>query len=194
MKLWTWFINIAPTSWINFIFLKTNCVHGLSLQLGCPIFLKLWCQIKQSGFYHIFLLTVSITADTSAYCKREHCFTIWFCHHPFSQSLRSFHFTKRLTQASFWQVLHNYRDVIMSAMSSEITGVSIVYSTVCASTDQRKHQSSLSLEFLRAIHRLPMDFPHIGPVTRKMFSFDDAIMTRTDTSVFVHSYIEISVR
>ena len=33
----------------------------------------------------------------------------------------------------------HYSDVIMIAMTSQITGVLIVYSTVCSGTDQRKH-------------------------------------------------------
>ena len=40
-------------------------------------------------------------------------------------------------------------DAIMSAMVSQITGVSIVCSTVCWGTDQRKHQSSASLAFVK---------------------------------------------
>ena len=40
-------------------------------------------------------------------------------------------------------VMH-YNDVIMNAIPSLITGVSIVYSTVCSGADQRKHQSSAS--------------------------------------------------
>ena len=45
-----------------------------------------------------------------------------------------------------------YCDVIMSANSSEITGGSIVCSTVCSGADQSKHQSSASLTFVRGIH------------------------------------------
>ena len=45
----------------------------------------------------------------------------------------------------------------------------IVYSTVHACGDQRKHQSSASLAFVRGIHRWPVNSPHKGPVTRKMF-------------------------
>ena len=41
----------------------------------------------------------------------------------------------------------------MSAKASQITGVSIVYSTVCSVRDQRKHQSPASLVFVRGIHR-----------------------------------------
>ena len=50
-----------------------------------------------------------------------------------------------------------------------------VYWTVCSGADQRKHQSSASLAFVRGIHRWPVNSPHKGPVTRKMFPFDDVI-------------------
>ena len=65
----------------------------------------------------------------------------------------------------------------MSTMASQITGVSIVYSTICSGGDQRKHQSSTSLAFMRGIHRWPVNSPHKRPITRKMFPFDDVIMT-----------------
>ena len=40
----------------------------------------------------------------------------------------------------------------------------------------RKHRSSASLAFVWEIHRSPMNSPQKGPVTRKMFPFDDVIM------------------
>ena len=64
----------------------------------------------------------------------------------------------------------------MSAMASQITGVTIVYSTVCHGADQRKHLSFASLAFVMEIHRWPVDSPHKGQVTRKMVPFDDIIM------------------
>ena len=67
-------------------------------------------------------------------------------------------------------------DVIMSTMASQTTDVLVVCSTVCSDTDQRKEQSSASLTFVRRIHRWPVNSPHKGPVTRKMFPFDDIIM------------------
>ena len=70
----------------------------------------------------------------------------------------------------------HYSDVIISAMASQITGVSIVYSTVCSGADHRKHQSSVSLAFVRGIHRWPENSPHKGPVPRKMFPIYDVIM------------------
>ena len=72
----------------------------------------------------------------------------------------------------------HYGDVIMSAMASQVTSITIVYSTVYSGADQRKHQSSTSLAFVRGIHQWPMNSPHKGPVTRKMFPFDDVITIR----------------
>ena len=71
----------------------------------------------------------------------------------------------------------HYFDVMMRAVASQITSVSIVYSTVCSGADQRKQQSSTSLAYVRGIYRGPVNSPHKGPVTRKMFPFDDIIMT-----------------
>ena len=70
----------------------------------------------------------------------------------------------------------HYSDVIMSTMASQITSASIVYTTVCSGSDQRKHQSSAPLAFVRGIHRWPVKSPQKGPVTRKMFPFDDVLM------------------
>ena len=44
--------------------------------------------------------------------------------------------------------LDHYSDVIMSTMASQITSLAIVCSTVCLGKDQRKHQSSASLDFV----------------------------------------------
>ena len=78
----------------------------------------------------------------------------------------------------FWFALPpcHYNDVMMSATTSQVTSVTIVYSRVYSSADQRKHQSSASLAFVKRIHRWPMNSPHKGPVTRKMFPFGDVIM------------------
>ena len=73
-------------------------------------------------------------------------------------------------------IIMHYKHVIMSAMASQITSPMIVYSTVYSGTDERKHQSSASLAFVRGIHRWPVNSPHKGPVTRKKFPFDDVIM------------------
>ena len=51
----------------------------------------------------------------------------------------------------------------MSAMASQITGVSIGCSTVCSGAYQRKYQSSAPLAFVRRnYHRWPVVSPHKG--------------------------------
>ena len=67
----------------------------------------------------------------------------------------------------------HYSDVRMSAMVSQINSVSIIFSTVCSGADQRKHHSSASLSLTV---RRSLNPPHKGPVTRKMFPFNDVIM------------------
>ena len=76
--------------------------------------------------------------------------------------------------------LVHYSDVIMGVMASQITGLTSVYSNVYSGADQRKHQSSASLAFVRGIHWWPVNSPHKWPVTRKMFPFDDVIMCQFD--------------
>ena len=72
----------------------------------------------------------------------------------------------------------HYCDVSMGAKASQITSLTIVYSTVYSGTDQRKHQSSTSLAL-----------GHKGPVTRKMIPFDDVIMQYVDRG---QALVEIS--
>ena len=126
---------------------------------------------------------------------RTHCqmegqhggdYTQWTCH---SQSTVVGH-KHRGVYRGFWSHPHtqygddinsldaiHYNDVIMGAIASQITSLTIVFSTVYLDTDQRKHQSSASLAFARGIHRRPVNSPHKWPVTRKMFPLDDVIMS-----------------
>ena len=80
----------------------------------------------------------------------------------------------------------DYDDVILGAMASETTSFTMVHSTVYSDTDQRKHQSSVSLAFVRGIHRGPVNSPHKWPVTLKMFPFDDVIMRWATCQVPCH--------
>ena len=73
-----------------------------------------------------------------------------------------------------------YRDVILSVNASEITSIKIIYWNVYSGADQRKHQSSAPLAFVREIHRWQLNSPHKEPVTRKMFLFDDVSMQTAD--------------
>ena len=89
----------------------------------------------------------------------------------------------------------HYDDVIMSAMASQITSLTIVYSIVYSDADQRKYQSSASLAFVRGIHRGSVNSLHKWPVTRKMFPFDACRHQDNKDSLcltgitFIHTYI-----
>ena len=93
--------------------------------------------------------------------------------------------SRQLSCRDIWKIMtwcddkiqDHYGDVIMSTIASQITSLTIVYSTVYWGSDQRKHQSSASLAFVRGVHRWPVNSPHKWPVTRKMFPFDDVIMS-----------------
>ena len=81
----------------------------------------------------------------------------------------------------------------MDAIVSQITSLTIVYSTVYSDADQRKHQSSESLAFVWGIHRGPVNSPHKWPVTRKMSPFDNVIMVQDYgiSSTVMHYAIKI---
>ena len=87
--------------------------------------------------------------------------TAW-CDHPLSEFCFS--------QAPVCVICVHYNDVILGAIASQITSLTIVYSTVYSVADQRKHENSASLALW------PVNSPHNGPVSRKMFPFDDIIM------------------
>ena len=61
-------------------------------------------------------------------------------------------------------------------MASQITSVSIAYSTVCSGARQRKKYNSVALAFVGGIHWWLADSPNKAPVTRKLFPVDDVNM------------------
>ena len=70
----------------------------------------------------------------------------------------------------YWRVIRYYNaNVIMSAMASEITSHTIVYLSVYSGADQRKHQSSASLAFVRGIPRWPVNSRIKGQQRGKCF-------------------------
>ena len=87
---------------------------------------------------------------------------------------------------------HHYSDVIMGAIASQITSLTIVYLIVYSDADQRKHQSSPSLAFVWGINRWPMNFPHKGPVTRKIYPFDDVIIIHPQRVLGSHLFRNLS--
>ena len=115
---------------------------------------------------------------------------------PFYMKTQHQHFTKpqvqnKRSQYSTWNSQKtppispsHYGDVIIGAIASQITNLTIFYSTVYPDADQRKHQSSASMAFVWGIHRGPVNSPHKWPVTRKMFPFDDIIMMGEQRGVY----------
>ena len=73
---------------------------------------------------------------------------------PTSNQIVVGHFLNVLNWA---KSVSHYNDAIMSAMTSQITTLTIVYSTVYSGADQRKHHSSASMAFVCGIHRLPVN-------------------------------------
>ena len=80
----------------------------------------------------------------------------------------------------------HYNDVIMSAVASQITIVSIVWSTVGSGADQRKHQSSASLDLCKEFAD-DRWIPHTAQSMQRAsnaetFPFHDVIMDKIDTN------------
>ena len=70
-----------------------------------------------------------------------------------------------------WMI--RYNDVIMTTMASQITSLTIVYSKIYSDADQRKHQSSASLDFVWGIHRDRWIPRTKAQLRRKCFHFLD---------------------
>ena len=83
--------------------------------------------------------------------------------------------------------MKHYRDVIMSAIASQTTGFSVVSSTVYSKKTSTFRVTGLCEGNPPVVHS-----PHKGPVTRKMFSFDDVIMLTKDTLSFEQLHLKMS--
>ena len=88
------------------------------------------------------------------------------------------------------EVITHSNDAIMGAVASQITSLTLVFSTFYSDADQRKHQSSASVAFVREIHRGPVNSPHKWPVTRKMFPLDDVIITCNVFSPWISKWLK----
>ena len=99
--------------------------------------------VKSLNLYTILWYKRRVSRNTDVYrCSRD-CTNLpsWsYCH-------------------EFWWLWHYYNDVIMGAIASQITSLTIVYPVVYSDADQRKHQSSASLAYVW-IHRGPVNSPH----------------------------------
>ena len=71
----------------------------------------------------------------------------------------------------------------MSAMASQITSLTIVYSTVYSCADQRKHQSSASLAFGQRNSPVTGEFPAQRASDAKMFPFETSSWYRSKSAM-----------
>ena len=119
-----------------------------------------------------FIIQISQLQDIAGFCDLRRFIEYW--KDPIILFVKKI---KSLTAKKLQKMVSlQYSDVIMSAMASQINSVPIICSIVCWGADQRKYQSSTPLAFVRGIHLSPLNYPHKGPATRKMFSFDDVII------------------
>ena len=91
-----------------------------------------------------------------------------------------------LSRLEVYRNQKHYNDVIMFAMASQITSLTIDYSTVNSWRRSKKTSKLYVTGLVRGIHRRPVNSPNKGPVTWKMFSFDDVIMN-TAPGLYPHS-------
>ena len=118
--------------------------------------------------------------------ESDHFLVLFLCSSPFYFRTPVFQHWASLLYCYCYICGHNIalQWRIMRTMVSQITGASIACSAVCSGADQRKHQNSAPLAFVRGIHRWPADSPHKGPVTRKMFPFYDVILVNQPLQMY----------
>ena len=84
--------------------------------------------------------------------------------------------------------------ITLTSAGLSLIGLSVTLNlsitTVYSDADQRRHQSSASLVFVRGIHQRPVNSPHKWPVTRKMFPFDDVIMIKKEYFKWIKSRLK----
>ena len=87
----------------------------------------------------------------------------------------SIHNTSRTTgKLTFFEILLGWRHNEHDGVSNHQPHDCLINRLFKAQT--KENQSSASLDFVRGIHRWPVNSPHKGAVTRKMLPFDNVIM------------------
>ena len=94
--------------------------------------------------------------EFSLWMKHEHKYVFTFLQNEFDCSIQ-------------WR--HNERDGVLKSPAWRLFTQPFIQGA-----DQRKHQRSASLAFVRGINRWLVTSPHKGLVTRKIFPFDDVMV------------------
>ena len=180
------FLMSRWTTWTNNV-LRSISKRGRSLTL--PILLKRqFALCEKIPTYHNTSLNMPRQMSLG---DMERLFVLYF-----SQVLNRALFLAKFSGPRFYidvalelSILWHYNDVIMGAMASRITGVSIFYSTLCLDVDPRKHQSSASVAFVRGIHLWQVIPLTKRPFKRIIFPFDDAILHELMNHLVIETWL-----
>ena len=131
------------------------CLIGESIPLAideirCQIYPRRTKNSWSERHGHIYIISVLSNKQIWEPISRYSFTTVY---HVYSILLIICMTKKRVQLIRTKQRHHRYNDVTMSAMASEITSLTIVYSTVYSGAEKRKYQSSVLLAFVRGIHR-----------------------------------------
>ena len=153
--------------WGHFILVPDRCVL-LSLT-ALVVYCSRWCYCWLSTWNKAQLATYH-DHDNIYICiwMKKHIYK--YIHAPVHESLFiCIHVNNCCVYLSRVIMNCHYSNVIMDVMVSQITSLTIVYSTVYSGADHGKYQSSTPLAFVRGIHWSQGNSPHKRPVTRKCF-------------------------
>ena len=152
-------------TWVHTVVIKSKKVNHIGKWSALPLTLNQWWHRS---------LTRHLPAPTEEFNCRNRTWTRLCLQMPRVQRYQAI--SSRGHDYKYTVFTNHYGDIIMGATASPITSLTIVCPNVYSGADQRIHQSYVSLSFVRGIHRSPVNTPHKGPVTRKMFPFGDVIM------------------
>ena len=133
------YLKISSVKWWPFFFLCFNVLrffHSEIVHYAGPILIHIWLVV-----YIVMVVEDDLVPNSNS---------TWNHHADLMQG--SLWVWPQSGIADTTSLIH-YNDVIMGAIASLITSLTIVHSTVYSDADQRKHQSSTSLVFVWGIHR-----------------------------------------
>ena len=174
----------VPLLWLgcnvdtHLIYRQSVCVLFLWIQIVLPLWNTLYISLRPM---YTFCDFASTSTNNIIWVLGNIFINVmnWFGIDVAIQSRIDFFHTQLWFPASSWVCIpqkslaiahdfwNHYNDTIMGAMPSQMTNLTIVYSTVYSDADQRKHQSAASLAFVRGIHRGLVNSQHKWPVTWK---------------------------
>ena len=107
-----------------------------------------YLHFSNAGLSQLMLLTATMMTRMYIYIR-------WYVYKPLHYMSLFFKVQSVLSIccSTYRTNKHHYIDVIMTIIASQITSLTVVYSTVYSDADQSKHQSSASLTFVWGIHR-----------------------------------------